>query len=47
MKQNDIQISMTEFVNFINASGMAKMTIVTNAKLKHDENQGNPYLKAL
>ena len=43
MKQNDIQISMTEFVNFINASGMARMTIVANAKAKHDEMEGNPY----
>jgi hypothetical protein len=43
MKQNDIQISMTEFVNFINASGMAKVTIVSNAKMKHEEIQGNPY----
>lgn len=43
MKQNDIQISMTEFVNFINASGMTKLTIVSNAKMKHEEIQGNPY----
>lgn len=43
MKQNDIQISMTEFVNFINASGMAKMTVVANAKVKHEEIEGNPY----
>ena len=43
MKQNDIQISLTEFVNFINASGMAKMTIVSNAKAKHEELDGNPY----
>ena len=43
MKQNDIQISLTEFVNFINASGMAKMTIVSNAKAKHEEQEGNPY----
>lgn len=43
MKQNDIQISLTEFVNFINASGMAKMTIVSNAKAKHEEQGGNPY----
>lgn len=43
MKQSDIQISMTEFVNFINASGLAKLTIVTNAKMKHEEIQGNPY----
>lgn len=42
MKQNDIQISMTEFVNFINASGMARMTIVANAKAKHEE-MDNPY----
>lgn len=34
---------MTEFVNFINASGMSKMTIVSNAKLKHEESEGNPY----
>lgn len=43
MKQNDIQISLTEFVNFINASGMAKMTIVSSAKAKHEEQEGNPY----
>ncbi len=43
MRQNDIQISMTEFVNFINSSGMAKMTIVANAKMKHEEIEGNPY----
>lgn len=43
MKQNDIQISMTEFVNFINASGMTRMTIVANAKAKHEEEEGNPY----
>lgn len=43
MKQNDIQISLTEFVNFINASGMAKMTIVSAAKAKHEEQEGNPY----
>lgn len=43
MKQNDIRVSMTEFVNFINASGMSKMTIVSNAKMKHEEPEGNPY----
>lgn len=43
MKQNDIQISLTEFVNFINSSGMKKMTIVANAKAKHEEAEGNPY----
>jgi hypothetical protein len=43
MKQNEIQISMTEFVNFINASGMARMTIVAKAKAKHEEIEGNPY----
>ncbi len=43
MKQNDIQISLTEFVNFINASGMAKMTIVSSAKAKHEEQEGNKY----
>lgn len=43
MKQNDIQVSLTEFVNFINASGMSKMTIVSNAKAKHEEQEGNPY----
>lgn len=43
MKQNDIQISLTEFVNFINSSGMKKMTIVANAKAKHEETEGNPY----
>lgn len=43
MKPSDIQISLTEFVNFINASGMAKMTIVSNAKYKHEEQEGNPY----
>lgn len=43
MKQNDIYISLTEFVNFINASGMAKMTIVSAAKAKHEEQEGNPY----
>lgn len=43
MKRPDIQISMTEFVNFINASGMAKMTIVANAKMKHEQGDGNPY----
>ncbi len=43
MKQNDIQISMTEFVNFINSSGMSKMTIVSSAKMKHEQEDGNPY----
>ena len=43
MKQNDIQVSLTEFVNFINSSGMKKMTIVANAKAKHEEQEGNPY----
>lgn len=43
MKQNDIQVSLTEFVNFINSSGMKKMTIVANAKAKHEEQDGNPY----
>lgn len=43
MKQNDIKISMTEFVNFINASGIARMTVVANAKAKHEEMEGNPY----
>lgn len=43
MKQNDIKISMTEFVNFVNSSGMAKMTIVANAKMKHEQEDGNPY----
>lgn len=43
MRQSDIQISMTEFVNFINASGMARMTVVANAKAKHEEVEGNPY----
>ena len=43
MKQNDIRITLTEFVNFINASGMAKMTIVSSAKAKHEEIDGNPY----
>lgn len=42
MKQIDIHISLTEFVNFINASGMAKMTIVSNAKMRH-EDEGNPF----
>lgn len=42
MKQIDIQISLTEFVNFINASGMSKMTIVSNAKMRH-EDEGNPF----
>lgn len=43
MKQNDIQVSLTEFVNFINASGMSKVTIVSAAKAKHEEQEGNPY----
>lgn len=43
MKPTEIKISMTEFVNFINASGMAKMTIVSNAKLKHEEEDSNPF----
>lgn len=43
MKQHDIRVSMTEFVNFINSSGMARMTIVANAKMKHEEAEGNPY----
>lgn len=43
MKQSDIQVSLTEFVNFINSSGMKKMTIVANAKAKHEEQDGNPY----
>ena len=34
MKQNDIYITLTEFVNFINSSGMAKMTVVSAAKAK-------------
>lgn len=43
MKSSDIQISLTEFVNFINSSGMKKMKIVENAKLKHEEPEANPY----
>lgn len=43
MKQIDIQVSLTEFVNFINSSGMKKMTIVANAKAKHEEQTGSPY----
>ena len=43
MKPADIRISMTEFVNFINSSGMAKMTIVSNAKMKHQEEDANPF----
>ena len=43
MKQTDIQVSLTEFVNFINSSGMKKMTIVANAKAKHKEQAGSPY----
>lgn len=43
MKQNDIQVSLTEFVNFINSSGMKKMTIVASTKAKHEEQEGNPY----
>ena len=35
----DIKISMTEFVNFVNSSGMSKMTIVQNAKMKHEEEE--------
>lgn len=42
MKNSDIQVSLTEFVNFINSSGMAKMTIVSNAKMRH-EIEGNPF----
>ena len=43
MKQNDIRITLTEFVNFINSSGMKKMTIVSAAKTKHEEQEGNPF----
>lgn len=43
MKQNDIRITLTEFVNFINSSGMKKMTIVSAAKAKHEEQEGNPF----
>ena len=43
MKQNDIRITLTEFVNFINSSGMKKMTIVSAAKAKHEELEGNPF----
>ena len=43
MKQNEIKVSLTEFVNFINSSGMKRMTIVSNAKFKHEEQDGNPY----
>lgn len=42
MKNSDIQVSLTEFVNFINSSGMAKMTIVSKAKMRH-EIEGNPF----
>ena len=41
--KEDIRVSMTEFVNFINTSGMAKMTIVAKAKEKHEEDDGNPF----
>ena len=43
MKQGDIHISMTEFVNFVNSSGMSKITVVANAKARHLEEDGNPY----
>lgn len=43
MKQNDVRITLTEFVNFINSSGMKKMTIVSAAKAKHEEQEGNPF----
>lgn len=43
MKAMDIKISMTEFVNFVNSSGMSKMTIVQNAKMKHEEEEKNPF----
>ena len=43
MKHNDIRITLTEFVNFINSSGMKKMTIVSAAKAKHEEQEGNPF----
>lgn len=43
MKQNEIRITLTEFVNFINSSGMKKMTIVSAAKAKHEEQEGNPF----
>ncbi len=43
MKQSDIQISLTEFVNFINTSGMARITVVANAKAKHEEHERNPF----
>lgn len=43
IKQTDIKISLTEFVNFINASGMAKITIVSSAKSRHEEQEGSPY----
>lgn len=43
MKNNEIQVSLTEFVNFINASGISKMTIVSTAKAKHEESEGAPF----
>lgn len=37
MPKEAIKISLTEFMNFVNKSGSAKLTVVSNAKNKRDE----------
>ena len=37
MPKETIKISLTEFMNFVNKSGSAKSTVVSNAKNKRDE----------
>lgn len=38
-----IKITATEFINYINASGEAKITVVHNAKEKHENGDEFPY----
>ena len=37
MAKELIKISLTEFMNFVNKSGSAKSTVVSNSKNKRDE----------
>ncbi len=43
MKKEYIQISLTEFINFINSSAMSKVSIVSRAKERREEEKGKPY----
>ena len=40
---DSIKISATEFINYINASGAAKITVVSNVKEKHENDDDFPY----